>query len=83
MKIFWAFGDHDVVVDHLSKIRYKAKGTKTIHLLAPMFKKPKTRTHHEIKQWDVTVKNVRTLRFSRKCNQKIFSNILDINRCSY
>ena len=57
MRIFWAFGDQDVNSDQLGRVHYKNKGIRVIHLLSPMFKKP--RAQKNIKQWDVTVKNVR------------------------
>lgn len=58
LKMFWGYGERDIVPTQLDKIRFKAKGVKSIHLLNPSFKKPKN--HSDVMHWDATVKNVRT-----------------------
>lgn len=57
MKIFWGYGERDIVSSQLDKIRFKAKGIKSVHLLNPSFKKPSNKSN--VMQWDATVKNVR------------------------
>lgn len=57
MKMFWGYGERDIVSTQLDKIKFKAKGMKSIHLLNPSFKKPNNKS--EIKHWDATVQNVR------------------------
>lgn len=55
MKVLWSFGDTDPIHGNL-KGHGSNRGAKPLHLLNPLFRKP---THNrDIKQWDVTVKNV-------------------------
>ena len=56
MKMFWGYGERDISATQLSKIKFKAKGFKSIHMLNPSFKKPVDKS--DVKQWDATVKNV-------------------------
>lgn len=61
MKIFWGYGERDIVPTQLDKVKFKAKGTKSIHLLNPLFKKP---VDSDVRHWDATVKNVSFTRFT-------------------
>lgn len=58
MKVFWAFGADDINPEHINKLTFKTKGLRTIHLLSPNFKKPRSVRNNDYRQWDVTVKNV-------------------------
>lgn len=53
MKMFWAYGDRDVA--QLDRIKFKAKGLKTMFLLNPTSNKPKEAS---LMHWDVTMKEV-------------------------
>lgn len=53
--MFWGYGERDIVSTQLDKIKFKAKGIKSIHLLNPSFKKP---VDPDVRHWDATVKNV-------------------------
>lgn len=55
IKMFWGYGERDIVSTQLDKIKFKAKGIKSIHLLNPSFKKP---VDSDVRHWDATVKNV-------------------------
>lgn len=55
-KMFWGYGERDIVSTQLDKIKFKAKGLKSIHLLNPSFKMPSNKS--EVKHWDATVQNV-------------------------
>jgi hypothetical protein len=61
IKVLWSYGDKDPI-DGIMDIKGhgKNRGVKPMHLVGPLFKKP---NHHndDIKQWDVTVKNVSML----------------------
>lgn len=60
MKMFWGYGERDIVSTQLDKIKFKAKGIRAIHLLNPSFKLPADKA--DVKHWDATVKNVRRCR---------------------
>ncbi|CAD7088046.1 unnamed protein product [Hermetia illucens] len=55
IKVLWSFGEKDPIHGNL-KGHGTNRGVKSLHLLEPMFRKPTNR--NEIKQWDVTVRNV-------------------------
>ncbi|KNC32203.1 MOXD1-like protein 1, partial [Lucilia cuprina] len=59
IKVLWSFGDTDPIHGNL-KGHGKNRGSKPLHLLGPMFRKPHTvnRNHQDVQKWDVTVQNV-------------------------
>lgn len=56
IRMFWGYGERDIVSTQLDKIRFKSKGIKSVYLLNPSFKKPTD--DPDIAHWDATVKNV-------------------------
>ena len=59
IKVLWSFGDTDPIHGNL-KGHGKNRGSKPLHLLGPMFRKPHglNRNRQDIQKWDVTVQNV-------------------------
>lgn len=56
--MLWAYGDRDPVHGDFKGHGPLNRGVRTLHLMEPMFKKPiHTR---DLRQWDVTVRNVST-----------------------
>lgn len=57
MKLLWTYADKDPVYGHL-QWHGTFSGVRPIHLLSPLWKKPNPSHNRDIRQWDVTVKNV-------------------------
>lgn len=71
MKLIWTFSDKDPVFGSL-KWYGSHSGVRPIQLLSPLWKKPNMgHNNRDIRQWDVTVKNVSYSRFLPK---KIYLN---------
>lgn len=63
IKVLWAYGDRDPVHGDFKGHGPHNRGVRTLHLMEPMFKKP---SHaRDVRQWDVTVRNVSTYRVTR------------------
>lgn len=73
MKMFWGYGERDIIPTQLNKIKFKAKGLKPIHLLSPSFKKPNNKS--DVEHWDATVQNVRWSPVD--CNLNLFEICLE------
>lgn len=56
IKLFWGYGEQDVIPNQLNKINFKAKNTKMIHMLNPSFKI--SENDFDVKHWDATVSDV-------------------------
>lgn len=55
IKILWSYGDKDPIFDEM-KGHGINRGVKSLHLMAPMARKPLH--NRDVRQWDLTVKNV-------------------------
>lgn len=65
MKLLWTYADKDPIYGHL-KWHGTFSGVRPIHLLSPLWKKPNPShnpNNRDIRQWDVTVKNVSHFQF--------------------
>lgn len=67
IKLFWTYADKDPVYGNL-KWFGTFSGVRSIHLLTPLWKKPNVGHNRDIRQWDVTVKNVSAFIFNPKLN---------------
>lgn len=57
IKLLWTYADKDPIYGNL-KWHGTFSGVRSIHLLTPLWKKPNAAHNRDIRQWDVTVKNV-------------------------
>ncbi|KAJ6646050.1 MOXD1 like 1 [Pseudolycoriella hygida] len=55
IKVLWSYGDKDPIFDEM-KGHGVNRGVKSLHLMAPMARKPLH--NRDVRQWDLTVKNV-------------------------
>lgn len=55
MTLFWGYGDKDISPTQLSSTKFKARGSRNIHILDPSFKKV---YESDIHSWDARVQNV-------------------------
>lgn len=65
MKLLWTYADKDPIYGQL-KWHGTFSGARPIHLLGPLWKKPSSShnpNNRDIRQWDVTVKNVSDFHF--------------------
>lgn len=56
MKVLWSYGELDPIYDKTSG-HGANRGVRSLHLMAPMARRPSS--NRDVRQWDVTVRNVR------------------------
>lgn len=68
IKVLWSFGDKDPIHGDI-KGHDGNRGVKSLYLMSPLFKKP-LKNNIDIRQWDVTVKNVSITPY-RLCDKRV------------
>jgi hypothetical protein len=74
--MYWAYGERDVNSIQIDQNHFKAKGSRSIYLLNPSFKKTK---EENLYHWDVQMKNVSITIKNKKHGYFAAFNSININ----